>query len=103
MQLVTIVGEPGVGKSRLVAEFGAFVDEQPELVSWRQGRSLPYGDGITVWALGEIVKAQAGILESDDPAEASEKLAGAVASVVQEPPEQNWLQGPPRASCRSGR
>ena len=38
---------------------------EPELVFWRQGRSLPYGDGVTFWALGEMVKAQAGILESD--------------------------------------
>ena len=44
----------------------------PELVTWRQGRCLPYGDGITFWALGEIVKAQAGILESDPPAHGGE-------------------------------
>jgi len=61
LQMVTVVGEPGVGKSRLLAEFASYVDEQEELVTWRQGRSLPYGEGITFWALGEIVKAQAGI------------------------------------------
>ena len=38
---------------------------KPELTRWRQGRCLPYGEGITFWALGEIVKAEAGILESD--------------------------------------
>ena len=69
MQLVTVVGEPGVGKSRLVGELAdALSTPSPELVSWRQGRCLPYGDGVTFWALGEIVKAQAGILESDAPA-----------------------------------
>jgi len=46
-QLVTIVGEPGVGKSRLVREFRAFVDAQPELVAWRQGHCLAYGEGIS--------------------------------------------------------
>ena len=61
VQLITIVGEPGVGKSRLVAELLAYVDALPDLVTWRQGRCLPYGDGITYWALGEIVKAHAGI------------------------------------------
>ncbi len=66
-QLVTVAGEPGVGKSRLVREFRAFVDWQPEGARWRQGRCLPYGDGITFWALGEIVKNQAEILESDSP------------------------------------
>src|SRR6266511_861663 len=65
VQLVSIVGEPGVGKSRLVAELAAFVDAWPDLIRWRQGRSLPYGDAITFWALGEIVKAEAGILETD--------------------------------------
>ena len=67
-QLVTLVGVPGIGKSRLVYELGRVVDEDPELITWRQGRSLPYGEGVSFWALGEIVKAQAGILESD-PAE----------------------------------
>src|SRR5215204_5646098 len=66
-RLVTVTGAPGVGKSRLVRELAASLDERPELVTWRQGRCLPYGDGITFWALGEIVKAQAGILESDPP------------------------------------
>jgi tetratricopeptide (TPR) repeat protein len=74
MQLVTVVGEPGLGKSRLVAELGAFVDARPGLVTWLQGRSLPYGEGITFWALGEIVKAHAGILESDPPLIAAGKL-----------------------------
>jgi class 3 adenylate cyclase len=65
VQLVTVVGEPGLGKSRIVAELFRHLDARPELVTWRQGRCLPYGDGITFWALGEIVKAHAGILESD--------------------------------------
>jgi class 3 adenylate cyclase len=65
VQLVTIVGEPGVGKSRMVAELFAHMDAKPELIRWRQGRCLPYGEGITFWALGEIVKSEAAILESD--------------------------------------
>ena len=56
-QLVTVVGVPGIGKSRLVYELSQAVDRDPELISWRQGRCLPYGDGVTFWALGEIVKA----------------------------------------------
>ena len=66
-QLVTVVGEPGLGKCRIVAELGAYIDTKPELITWRQGRCLPYGEGITFWALGEILKAHAGILESDPP------------------------------------
>jgi class 3 adenylate cyclase/tetratricopeptide (TPR) repeat protein len=90
-QLVTIVGVPGIGKSRLVYELGRVADEDEELISWRQGRSLPYGEGIAFWALGEIVKAHAGILESD-PAETTEaKLQEAVTGLTDET-ERSWVE-----------
>ena len=92
VQLLTIVGEPGIGKSRLVRELLRFVDEQSELVVWRQGRCLPYGDGITFWALGEIVKAQAGVLESDDAAVVTAKLEAAIAALFADKDEREWLQ-----------
>jgi class 3 adenylate cyclase/tetratricopeptide (TPR) repeat protein len=78
-QLVTLVGVPGIGKSRLVAELFTTLDNDPDVYWWRQGRSLPYGESRSVWALGEIVKAQAGILESDDAQTAREKLAATCA------------------------
>ena len=56
---------PGIGKTRLVHELLGIVDDDEELIVWRQGRSLSYGGGVSYWALGEMVKAQAGILESD--------------------------------------
>ena len=89
-QLVTVVAEPGVGKSRLVWEFREAIDRQPDLVRWRQGRCLPYGDGITFWALGEIVKAEAGVLETDSPAEALEKLRH-VADLVDDESDAAWI------------
>src|SRR5207253_2277058 len=49
-QLVTLVGVPGIGKSRLVYELSQAVDADPDLIYWRQGRSLPYGEGVTYWA-----------------------------------------------------
>jgi class 3 adenylate cyclase/tetratricopeptide (TPR) repeat protein len=73
-QLLTLVGVPGIGKSRLVYELAQIVEADPELITWRQGRCLAYGDGVTLWALGEIVKAQAGILEQDPPDQVVEKL-----------------------------
>jgi class 3 adenylate cyclase/tetratricopeptide (TPR) repeat protein len=91
VQLVTVTGEPGVGKTRLLAEFRKWVDDRPELVFWRQGRSLSYGEGITYWALGEMVKAQAGILESDTPEEAVAKLAVAVQEAAEDASERDWL------------
>ena len=54
------------------------MDSLPELITWREGRCLPYGDGISFWALGEIIKAQAGILETDDQQEVSNKLDTAI-------------------------
>lgn len=91
VQLVTVTGEPGVGKSRLIGEFFTWADAQPELFFWRHGRCLPYGDGVTFWALGEIVKAQAGILESDSPDEADAKLRAAVELVVEDVADRDWL------------
>src|SRR5512132_2873874 len=81
-QLVTIVGVPGVGKSRLVYELYRIADKDPALIVWRQGRSLPYGEGVAFWALGEIVKAQAGILELASAEDAGAKLSHAVRDVV---------------------
>lgn len=91
LQLVSIVGEPGVGKTRLIGEFFTRLDERQELASWRQGRSLSYGEGISFWALSEIVKAHSGILESDAPEEAREKLEAAVSPVVESPVDRDWL------------
>jgi class 3 adenylate cyclase/tetratricopeptide (TPR) repeat protein len=88
-QLVTIVGEPGVGKSRLCTELFGYIEDRPGLVRWRQGRSLPYGEGIAFWALGEIVKAECGILESDSPEEVEAKL---VATLPADDPDLAWLK-----------
>ena len=81
-QLVTLVGEPGIGKSRLVYELFQTVEHDPELIYWRQGRSLPYGEGISFWALGEMVKAHAGILETDTKDEAERKLRSTVGAAL---------------------
>jgi class 3 adenylate cyclase len=81
-ELVAIVGESGIGKSRLAFELFRWVEEQPPLVRWRQAGSSPYGDAFTFGTLGAIVKAQAGILETDRAAAAREKLARAVRDVV---------------------
>jgi class 3 adenylate cyclase len=87
-QLVTVVGEPGLGKSRIVAELAAFIDTKPDLITWRQGRCLPYGEGITFWALGGLLKAHAGILESDTSAVAQTKLD----AVLPEGDERPWFR-----------
>jgi class 3 adenylate cyclase/tetratricopeptide (TPR) repeat protein len=92
VRLVTILGEPGVGKSRLVREFAGFVDARPELVAWRRGQCLSFGEAVGFWPLGEVIKAQAGILESDDPEVGAAKLDAAVRAVADDPSEREWLK-----------
>src|SRR5262249_28643768 len=58
---------------------------------WRQGRSLPYGDGVSFWALGEMVKAEAGILEGDPTVKAERKLRDAVRRIVEERGEADQI------------
>ena len=77
VELVTIVAEAGMGKSRLIRELGRRVLARGG-VTWRKGRSLPYGDGISFWALGEIVKTEAGVLETDDQQTLATKLDSAI-------------------------
>ncbi len=68
--LFTIYGEAGVGKSRLAREFLDGLERASVLM----GRALPYGEGVTYWPLGEMVKAAAGISDDDPLEEAFEKL-----------------------------
>jgi DNA-binding SARP family transcriptional activator/predicted ATPase len=91
-QLITLVGVPGIGKSRLVYELMQATANDPSgLVIWRQGRSLSYGDGVSFWALAEIVKAHAGIFETDPEQEARAKLARAVQILIDDVPEREWV------------
>jgi predicted ATPase len=90
-QLVTLVGVPGIGKSRLLFELSQIADAEADLISWRQGRSLPYGEGVSFRALAEMVKAQAGILEDDPPGQAEAKLAAVTADVVSGTADADWV------------
>jgi len=92
VQLVTLVGVPGIGKSRLVWELQQALEEASDLVTWRRGRCLPYGEGVAYWALDEIVKSEAGILETDDAAAADEKLGRSVRELVSDPSESAWVE-----------
>lgn len=90
VQLVTVVGEPGSGKTRLAGEFRQRLAGQGRH-EWLEGHCLPYGEGIAFWALGQIIKARAGILESDDPEIAARKLGAAVAAIVTEE-DRAWVE-----------
>ena len=84
---VLLVGEPGIGKTRLVQELFADVDSRPEMITWRQGRCPSYGEGTSYWALAEIVKAHAGILDTDDALDHGGKLT----AVVPDAADHAWL------------
>ena len=90
-QLVTLVGEPGIGKSRLVHELYEHVESFADLITWRQGRCLPYGEGVSYWALGEVVKAEAGVLETDQDVAAAEKLDRMLGELALEEHERAWV------------
>ncbi len=92
VQLVTLVGVPGIGKSRLVWELQRALSDDPGLVTWRRGRCLPYGDGVTFWALGEMVKAQTGILESDSGETVEAKLRRGVHDLIADLEEASWVE-----------
>jgi len=89
---VSIIGPAGVGKSRLAWEFLKYVDGLLERVWWHDGRSPAYGDGITFWALGEMVRVRCGLLETDDEATTRAKVAEALAEHVPDDEERRWIE-----------
>ena len=79
LHIVTLVGDAGVGKSRLVREFVASLDVGTKLVF---GRCLPYGQGVTLWPLVEILKGDATILDTDDTDVALDKIRALVRETI---------------------
>jgi len=92
VQLVTLVGPPGIGKSRLLSEVEWALEEIDAGWTWRRGRCLPYGGDGAYAALEEIVKVEAGIDERDDAAGVGEKLRASVGSSVAEAGEAEWVE-----------
>jgi class 3 adenylate cyclase/tetratricopeptide (TPR) repeat protein len=91
LQLVTLVGAPGMGKSRLVWELYRELDERTGLVaSWRQGRALAYGGG-AFGALADVLRAEMGALETDDAEAARARLVEALATRSDDEGERSWL------------
>ncbi len=90
--LVSIQGIPGIGKSRLVWEFEKYLDGLAERFYWHQGRAPAYGDGVTFWSLGEMVRRRAGIVESDDEATTLSRVSACVDEHIAED-DKGWVSG----------
>ena len=91
-RLVSVTGIAGIGKSRLAWEFEKYLDGVVEQVWWHHGRSPAYGQGVTFWALGEMVRGRCGLAETDDEATTRAKLATTVATHVADEEERRWVE-----------
>jgi class 3 adenylate cyclase/tetratricopeptide (TPR) repeat protein len=90
-QLVQVSGIAGIGKSRLGWEFFKYLDGLAENVFWHRGRCLAYGEGVAYWALAEMVRMRAQILEGEPQEAAREKLAACLAEHVPDAEERAWI------------
>jgi class 3 adenylate cyclase len=89
--LVSLTGIAGIGKSRLSWEFYKYIDGLSGTVYWHRGRCLAYGDGVTYWALAEMVRVRARIAEGEETGSAAGKLSATVAEFVHED-ERAWVE-----------
>jgi class 3 adenylate cyclase/tetratricopeptide (TPR) repeat protein len=92
VRLATISGPAGIGKSRLTWEFEKYVDGVVETIYWHRGRSPAYGEGITFWALGEMVRRRAELAETDDEATTRARIAATVAQWIPDAEERGWVE-----------
>src|SRR5215216_2182046 len=91
--LVTVIGQAGVGKTRLLREFAAQLAKREQKTAFRIGRCPAYGAGLAYWALGEIIRGQFEIVDTDDSELAWAKLVNGIEAVsseleTDEPPER---------------
>jgi class 3 adenylate cyclase/tetratricopeptide (TPR) repeat protein len=91
-RLVTVVGDAGSGKSRLLWEYFKHIDGLEQEFRWHQGRCLSYGEGVGYWALTEMVRSRAGIAEDEDAASSRAKLRDAVARYVPDERERRLVE-----------
>ena len=92
VRLLSITGQGGIGKSRLAWELLKYIDGVREDIYWHQGRSPSFGEGLTFWALGEMVRRRAGLREDDDAATTYERIGATLDEFVDDPAERRRLE-----------
>jgi class 3 adenylate cyclase/tetratricopeptide (TPR) repeat protein len=91
-QLVSVTGIAGIGKSRLAWEFYKYFDGLAETIYWHRGRCLSYGEGVTYWALADMVRMRCRIAEDDAPEVALGKLQAALAEHILDAGERRSVE-----------
>ena len=90
--LVSVTGIAGIGKSRLAWELFKYVDGLPQTTYWHRGRCLAYGEGVTYWALADMVRMRCRIAEDEEPVSARAKLQATVAEHLLDDEERRFVE-----------
>ena len=87
-----MTGIAGIGKSRLSWEFYKYFDGIAQLVYWHRGRCLAYGEGVTYWALADMVRWRCRIAEDEEPSSALQKLRSTLEEHLLDPGERRFVE-----------
>ena len=90
--LVSVMGIAGIGKSRVAWEFYKYFDGLVDNIYWHRGRCLAYGDGVTYWALADMVRMRCRISEDEDDTSARSKLEATLDEHILDADERRFVE-----------